>query len=231
MEVVHCCQPMAAGAAEGEERCRLLQVAWVAAEAAVVRLNLPEHGRGRRRRGRSGRCAAPERGGGGGGGTDDAEAVDAVAAWRDLGAGGGGGALRLLLGAGGGTFFALGAAGGAGLAAAPGPPRLPTKSLMKLSFCRISFSLMPRLPSCSNNACHVGSTLSELKTVLCREAHMGYMLEAEGAPIIDLSILPPEAAFFFLVLDELDLDLAYLERLLTFLKRSLASLSSAKEKR
>lgn len=46
MEVVHCCHPWAAGAAEGEERCRLLQVAWVAAEAAVVRLNLPEHGKG-----------------------------------------------------------------------------------------------------------------------------------------------------------------------------------------
>lgn len=47
---------------------------------------------------------------------------------------------------------------------------------------------------------------------------------------MDLSILPPEEAFFFLELEELDLDFAYLERLETFLKRSLASLSSAKEK-
>lgn len=54
-------------------------------------------------------------------------------------------------------------------------------------------------------------------------------LKPEGAPIIDLSILPPEIAFFFLLLEEEDLDLAYLERFETFLKRSLASLSSAKE--
>lgn len=55
-------------------------------------------------------------------------------------------------------------------------------------------------------------------------------LKPEGAPIIDLSILPPEVAFFFFVLDELDLDFAYFERFETFLKRSLASPSSAKEK-
>lgn len=55
-------------------------------------------------------------------------------------------------------------------------------------------------------------------------------LKPEGAPIIDLSILPPEDAFFFLLLDELDFDFAYLLRFETFLKRSLASLSSAKEK-
>ena len=46
---------------------------------------------------------------------------------------------------------------------------------------------------------------------------------------MDLSILPPEVAFFFFELEELDLDLAYFERFETFLKRSLASLSSANE--
>lgn len=101
---------------------------------------------------------------------------------------------------------------------------------MKLSFCRISFSLMPRLPSCSNNACQVGSTFSELKPCSAEKPIWATCLKPEGAPIIDLSILPPEAAFFFFVLDELDFDLAYFERLLTFLKRSLASLSSANEK-
>ena len=134
----------------------------------------------------------------------------------------------MLVGTGGGTFFAFGAAGG-GLDAAPGPPRLPTKSLMKLSFWRISFSLMPRLPSCSRSACQVGSTFSELKPCSAEKPMCATCLKPEGAPIIDLSILPPEIAFFFLLLEEEDLDLAYLERFETFLKRSLASLSSAKE--
>lgn len=136
----------------------------------------------------------------------------------------------MLVGAGGGTFLALGAAGGAGLAAAPGPPRLPTKSLMKLSFCRMSFSLMPKFPSCSSSACHVGSTFSELKPCSAEKPMCATCLKPEGAPIIDLSIFPPEAPFFFLLDEELDFDFAYLDRLLTFLKRSLASPSSAKEK-
>jgi hypothetical protein len=48
---------------------------------------------------------------------------------------------------------------------------------------------------------------------------------------MDLSIFPPEDAFFFLEEEEEeDFDFAYLERFETFLKSSLASDSSAKEK-
>ena len=43
-------------------------------------------------------------------------------------------------------------------------------------------------------------------------------LKPDGAPIMDLSILPPEEAFFFLAEEEEeDLDFAYLDRFETFL--------------
>lgn len=88
------------------------------------------------------------------------------------------------------------AAGGA--APLPGPPRLPTKSLMKPSFFSMSFRLTPILESCSSRDCQLGSTFSDVKPFSLEKPMCETCLNSEGDEIIDLSILAPPLLLRFI---------------------------------
>lgn len=137
-----------------------------------------------------------------------------------------------LLGAGGGTFLTLlGALAAADDDVGGTPPRLPTKSLMNPSFFWMSARLIPILDSWSSNALQLGSTFSAEKPFSAVYPMWATCLKSDGAPIIDLSILPPFPLSNLLPLFFFDEDeeepLANFCLLLIFLCSSAASPSSA----